>query len=104
MTTNKMITLLVLGATLAATPVWAEEAPTAIRTVDLGKFSCKELMSGNDRARDIGFAYYQGFLAGKKNNMTLKLMDASDLTDRVKDYCLSNPKSTVMDAFAKSAM
>jgi hypothetical protein len=27
----------------------------------------------------------------------------TDLTDRVKDFCLSNPTSTVMEAFQKSA-
>jgi len=99
MSMKKMVSILILGAVLAATPALAEEG----KTVDIGKLTCKELMSGNDSDREIGMAFYHGFLTGKKNNMVINLHEMSAKTDRVKDYCLSNPTGTVMDAFAKSA-
>lgn len=102
MRASKMNSLLVLGAVLMVLPVWAG-ASTIENTVDIGKLTCKELMRGNDSDREIGIAFYQGFMAGKKNEMTIDLHAASSLTDSVKDFCLSNPTATVMDAFTQSA-
>lgn len=101
MRTYKMKSLLVLAAMVVVMPVWAG-ASTSENKVDLGKLTCKELMRGNDSDREIGIAFYQGFLAGKKNEQIIDIQAASSLTDSVKDYCLSNPNATVMDAFIQS--
>ncbi|WP_163341022.1 HdeA/HdeB family chaperone [Desulfopila sp. IMCC35008] len=102
MKAKKMVSLLVLGASMfMVLPVWANE-PTVENKIDITELTCKELMRGNDSDREIGLAFYHGFLAGKKNNQTLDLHAAFLLTDSVKDYCLSNPTATVMDAFTKS--
>lgn len=103
MTANKMKTLLVLVAVLIAVPVWAAEMDLPGSTVDLNKMTCKELMQGNDNDREIGIAFYHGFLAGKKDNTLINLHKTSAHSELVRDYCLSNPTSTVMDAFTKSA-
>lgn len=102
MISKNLKSLLVLVAVLMAIPVWAGEM-TIESKIDIGKLTCKELMRGNDGDREIGIAFYHGFLAGKKNEQTIDLHGAYSLTDRVKDFCLSNPTETVMDAFAKSA-
>ena len=102
MITCKMKSLLVLAAMVVVMPVWAG-ASTNENKVDLGKLTCKELMRGNDSDREIGIAFYQGFLAGKKNEQIIDIQAASSLTDRVKDYCLSNPNTAVVEAFTKSA-
>jgi len=102
MSVKKMLSFLVLGATLAATPVWSAEATGDAKTVDLGKLSCKDLMSGDDTDRSVTTAFFHGYFAGKKSVMTVNLQELSATSDKVKDYCLSNPTSTVMDAFAKS--
>lgn len=92
----------VLIAVLTALPAWAGE-PTIEGKIDIGQLTCKELMRGNDSDREVGIAYYQGFLAGKKNEQTIDLNAAATLTDSVKEYCLTNPTATVMDAFTQSA-
>jgi len=100
---NKVILLLGLAVMLTITPVFAEEGKPNENTIDIGTMTCKQLMSGNDTDREVGLAFFHGYFAGKKGNQTVDLPATSALSDRVKDYCLSNPTSTVMDAFKKSA-
>jgi len=96
MTVKKILCFGVLGMIFVFSPALAEETTLTGTTLDIGKLTCKELMRGNDSDRDVGIAFYHGFLAGKTNSQVAK-------TERVTDYCLSNPTSTVMDAFTKSA-
>lgn len=95
--------LVVLAVSLFVFQAWGEESKFAGQTIDVTKMTCKELMGGNDNDRAVGFAYFHGFLAGKKNKQIIDVNVTSAQTDRVRDYCLSNPDSTVMDAFTKSA-
>jgi len=85
--------------------VWgvAAAAEEDARTEDVMKFSCKQLMSGNDADRGSGLAFFHGYRTAKSGTTTVDLTAASALSDKVQDYCLSNPSATVMDAFAKSA-
>jgi len=96
---NKLALLLVIGVALTIVPVSAEEGKVNENTIDIGKLTCKEMMGGNDTDREIVVAFFHGFMAGKKNVQVIDLPKASAISDWVKDYCLSNPTSTVMDAF-----
>ena len=91
--------LSVLAMALAAVPAWAEEGKSRENTIDIGKMTCKQLMSSNDTDREVGIAFFHGYMAGKKNRQTIDLPATSALSVKVRDYCLSNPTSTVMDAF-----
>jgi len=99
---KKVAVLVVLCILLVAFTAWGSESKMEGQTIDISKMSCKDMMSGNDTDRAVVAAFFQGYLAGKKNNVVVNVDAASDLSDKVRDYCLSNPKSTVMDAFAKS--
>lgn len=59
-------------------------------------------MAGSDMDRAINAGFFLGFLAAKKSNTIVDLSAASAHTDRVMDYCLSNPTSAVMEAFTKT--
>jgi hypothetical protein len=48
-------------------------------------------------------AFYHGYVAGKKSEEIVDIAAMGALSDRVSDYCLSNPTSTVMDAFTKAS-
>ena len=78
------------------------EAASSAVTVDIATMTCKELMAGNDNDREAGISFYHGYLAGKENSQTLDVNAAAAQSDRVTDYCLANPTSTVMDAFLKT--
>ena len=97
------IGIALLGVSLFVLPAWGAESMMTDTKLDISKMTCKDLMSGNDSDRDASIAYFHGYLAGKKNNNILDVTTASTLTDKVRDYCLSNPTSTVMNAFKKSA-
>ncbi len=101
MKVNKLVLVLVMGVVLAAVPVGAEEGKPTANTIDIGKMTCKQLMSGNDVDREVGIAFFHGYMAGQKNRQIIDLPAASALSDKVRDYCLSNPTSTVMEAFKK---
>jgi hypothetical protein len=103
MTVKKILCFGVLGMIFVFSPALAEETTLTGTTLDIGKLTCKELMRGNDSDRDVGIAFYHGFLAGKTNSQVINIHDTGAKTERVTDYCLSNPTSTVMDAFTKSA-
>ena len=101
MSMKKLVIFLVVGVALAAAPAWAEEGKPAANTIDIGKMTCKQLMSGSDIDREVGIAFFHGYMAAKKNRQIIDLPAASALSDKVRDYCLSNPTSTVMEAFKK---
>jgi len=94
--------LVLLALALCGAAAWAAETTVSALKIDIGKMTCKELMGGNDLDREVGIAYFHGFLAGKTNSQVVDVKATSERTDKVKDYCLSNPASTVMDAFTKA--
>ena len=97
------VCMVILGVSIAALPVWGQEAKLAPQKVDMSKITCKEFMAGNDNDREVNMAFMHGFFAGKKGNPVVDINAVTVQTEKVRDYCLSNPTSTVMDAFAKIA-
>jgi hypothetical protein len=102
MKVKKLMSFFVLGAVLVAIPALADTTKSEEPMIDIAKLTCKELMGGNDTDREVGMAYFHGFIAGQANRHALDVYAAGGVTDKVKDYCLSNPASTVMNAFAKA--
>ena len=66
--------------------------------VDLGK----ELMAGNDTDREVDIAYLHGYFAGKKTSPILDIPAVTAQTERFFNFCLANPKVTVMKGYEKS--
>lgn len=91
-----------LGALLLATTALAAESSPAPRSIEIATLTCKEIMAADDQGRAASLAFFHGYLAGKKDSKSIELNTASDITDKVKDFCLSNPSATVLDAFSKS--
>ena len=98
---KNMVIFLVIGIALAALPGWAEEERSVDKVVDINTLACKEVIGGSDRDREIALGFYHGYMAGKKKSNTINLIAMSDISDKVKDYCLSNPNHTIMEAFIK---
>ena len=99
----KALPLLALGIMLCTLPASAQDGKAPIRKIELDKLTCKDLMAGNDTDRDAGISFYHGYLAGKKNTTVIDLRAVAEHTDRVRDYCLSNPAATILAAYAKTA-
>lgn len=100
---TRWIAVAVFCIALLVSPAWGADTDFPGQKIDISKMTCKELMSGDDTDREVGIAFFHGFMAGKKDNIIVDVNKVSSLTDKVKDYCLSNPTSTVMNAFKKSA-
>jgi hypothetical protein len=102
MTLKKLLIVFAAWMMVSSVAAWAEEGKPNEDAIDIMKMTCKHLMSGDDRDREVGVAFFHGYLAGKNNNQVVDLPKASALSSAVRDYCLSNPTSTVMDAFEKA--
>ena len=99
---KKLALLIVLGMVLASFQAWGADSTKSGGKVDITKLTCKEVMAGNDMDRAVNAGFFLGFLAAKKNSTVVDLDDASAHSSRAMDYCLSNPTSTVMEAFTKT--
>lgn len=101
---NGKVALLVLSAMVSiAFQASGADSKSSGGQIDIAKLTCKEAMSGNDMDRASTAAYFHGFLAGKKGSTVVDLDATSAHSNRVMDYCLSNPNSTVMEAFTKTS-
>jgi hypothetical protein len=97
----RLLTLFIVGIAIFASPAWAAEETAPANAIETDKLTCKELMAGNDLERDVVIAYYHGLMDGRKQVKVLDIPESSAISDEVRDYCLSNPTHTVMQAFEK---
>lgn len=98
---HKLLILFTVGLAFCVPAVCAEEGKTPVNAIEIEKLTCKEMMAGNDLERDVVIAYYHGLMDGKNQVGILDIPEASAISDEVRDYCLSNPTKTVMQAFEK---
>ena len=99
---KKLILVLAIGIALASAPAWAEEGKADDNMLDIEAMTCKQLMSGDDLDREVGLGFFHGYFDGKKGVKVVDLPKASAVSTFVRDYCLSNPASTLMEAFVKA--
>lgn len=89
---------------LGAASAWSLNATAEIGpSVDLDQLSCKDLMAGDDTDREVGLSLYHGYFVAKQQVTHLDLGAMAQHSDRLRDYCLSNPKTPVMQAFSNTA-
>ncbi len=81
----------------AASAATAEEPLKAIN--DITALTCKDIMSSDDRGRELSMAYMHGYLNGKAGSTALELDKNAALTDKVRDHCLDNPTAKFVETF-----
>ncbi len=88
-----------LGIALAtaASAAIAEEPIKSI--TDITAVTCKDVMSSDDRGRELSMAYMHGYLNGKAGNTSLELDRNAAITDKVRDHCLDNPTAKFVETF-----
>jgi hypothetical protein len=74
-------------------------AQTSRSVRDLSTVTCKEIMGADDRERELSMAYMHGYINGKANRTTLDLDKNAAITDKVREYCLSNPTAKFAKTF-----
>jgi hypothetical protein len=74
-------------------------AQTSQSVRDLSTVTCKEIMGADDRERELSMAYMHGYINGKANRTTLDLDKNAAITDKVREYCLSNPTAKFSKTF-----
>lgn len=81
----------------AASAALAEEPVKGI--TDITAVTCKDIMSSDDRGRELSMAYMHGYLHGKAGNTSLELDKNAAITDKVRDSCLDNPGAKFVETF-----
>ena len=85
---------------LGSTAIFAEEQPAM---KDMSTRLCKELMILSGEERVIALAFIQGYGLGKKNTTKYDPEALGQISDKLMDYCLDNPKEKALAAFEKIA-
>jgi hypothetical protein len=87
-----------IAASIICTPAVAQEAakPT---TVDLATFDCRTLLSMNGEYRDNAVLFLHGYVSGQKKQTVIELAPIATSTDKIIDYCISNPSANALAAF-----
>jgi hypothetical protein len=87
------VCLAALGSTA---PALAQDAPEKIV---IAEFSCRDLLALSDEEREFGLLYYTGYIDGKSGAAEMNDDKKGDLSDKVLNACLDDPKTTVLAAF-----
>jgi hypothetical protein len=87
-----------IAASIICTPAMAQAAarPTI---VDLETFDCRTLVSMNGEYRDNAVLFLHGYISGQKKQTVIELAPIAASTDKIIDYCISNPSANALAAF-----
>ena len=81
------------------TPVFSQEKLKDLVIVDLNTLTCKSFLKMSGDERDITVAFYQGIITGMNKETTVNVPALSEVTDKVVDYCIDNPKDILLKVF-----
>ena len=87
-----------LTASAFCNPAMAQE-PERLTTVDLSTFDCRTLIAMNGDYRDNAVLFLHGYVSGQKRETVIELAPIAASTDKIIDYCISNPGANALAAF-----
>jgi hypothetical protein len=82
-----------------ATGAFAEDAPQKWTVVDLNTQDCRTFLKMTGYERDITVAFYHGVVTGMKKETTVNIPALAEVTDKVMDHCIDNPKDVLLKVF-----
>lgn len=86
-------------ALIDTSPAFSQEKIREWVLVDLNTLDCRALLKTTDRERDLMVAFYHGVVTGMKREMTANVPVLSEVTDKVIDQCIDNPKENLLKVF-----
>lgn len=92
------IRTLLAASILLGSTVLAASQPAA-DVADFTTTTCNQLAQESEESRAFALIFYYGYLAGRSNATTIDNSAVAGQLLKVRDYCASNPESTVIDAF-----
>lgn len=67
-------------------------------TIDVAKITCEQFRSYTITDPNNIALWLSGYYNGKRNNMIIKVETFKENLEKVKDYCITHPSFTVMQA------
>ena len=80
------------------TPAIAQKPPKPT-TVDLSTFDCRTLLAMSGDYRDNAVLFLHGYVSGQKKQTVIELAPMATATDKIIEYCISNPGANALGAF-----
>jgi len=92
MTKTRLVAIALLSAIPVASPIQAQV------TIDVAKITCEQyILYKVTNPKNIAM-WISGYYNGKINNTVLDTGTLEKNADKVRDYCLTNPNTPVMQA------
>ncbi|GBF82477.1 HdeA/HdeB family chaperone [Aphanothece sacrum] len=95
-----VVALSILVTELSVKPTYAQE-DTQNTNVDLSKISCREVLKMPGEDKQFTFVFFHGLITGKNKQMTIDRIALREASDKITDYCIENPKASLMSGFEK---
>lgn len=70
-------------------------------TIDVAKITCEQFRSYSITDPNNIALWLSGYYNGQRNNTIVNVSTFRDNLDKLKDYCITNPKMTLMQAVAE---
>ncbi|ACK64912.1 hypothetical protein PCC8801_0830 [Rippkaea orientalis PCC 8801] len=98
-----LLSILVLTTVISGVGTSSSQAQenSGEMTVNLMEVTCRELFKASAEDKDLILVFYHGLVTAKKNQMVIDRTQLEQATDKITDYCIDNPKATLMTVFEK---
>ena len=93
---------LVAAAAIAVAALSGASAQDENLILQMGEFTCKDMLIRSGFERDFTVAYMHGFMSGKMNETEFDVAKLTAATDAVLEYCIQNPDATILSAFEQA--
>ena len=100
---NKLLAIFLLStiiSTLYSSSGFAQDEAENTK-VELNKISCRELLKMPGKDRELTLVFFHGLIASRNNQMVIDRVALREATNKITDYCINNPNSMLMTAFAE---
>lgn len=80
-------------------PAFSQDRPKEWTVVDLNTLDCRAFLKMTGEERNITVAFYHGVITGMAKEMSINIPVLAEVTDKVVDHCVDNPKDVLLKVF-----
>jgi len=90
----------ILVGEISTIPASAQEEVEEADQVDITTMDCRTVLKMDDNEQEYTMVFYHGYVTGKNDEKVIA-RNLAEITDKVIEYCIDNPESTMLSAFEK---
>ena len=94
-----IIAVAFVALSLTAAAVGAAAQENSDEAADFTQTTCAQLAAESEEDRAFSLIFYYGYMAGRSDATTIDSNAVNGHLNAVREYCIANPDSLVVDAF-----